>query len=89
MSCSFSSFEQCLEDIGGVGGMCSPNPSVANGSLRRRAVLPPRRAVLRILAKLAMTRVWNRGAMMPAVSALLILIAALRTQEVSRDRAGR
>ena len=29
MSCSFSTFEQCREDISGVGGMCSPNPYLA------------------------------------------------------------
>jgi hypothetical protein len=34
MSCSFSTFEQCREEISGVGGMCSPNPSVGNGRTR-------------------------------------------------------
>jgi hypothetical protein len=34
MSCSFSTFEQCREEISGVGGMCSPNPSVPNRRTR-------------------------------------------------------
>jgi hypothetical protein len=34
MSCSFSTFEQCREEISGVGGMCSPNPSVHSGRTR-------------------------------------------------------
>jgi hypothetical protein len=39
MSCSFSTFEQCRQEISGVGGMCSPNPSVSSGgrSSRRAA----------------------------------------------------
>lgn len=32
MSCSFSTFEECLKDISGVGGSCGPSPYLADNS---------------------------------------------------------
>lgn len=43
MSCSFSTFEQCREEISGVGGMCSPNPYLGNGRTRTFGGGPPSR----------------------------------------------
>lgn len=47
MSCSFSTFEQCREEISGVGGMCSPNPSVSSGRTQRFGGRPSSRRAAR------------------------------------------
>ena len=37
MSCGFTTFQQCLATISGVGGICTPNPrAVATGDERPR-----------------------------------------------------